>query len=165
MVAVATYPYAVGGVAVPDPYPVVGRGGCVGFPSLGVARGIGRVYSSHMGTNTETNKTNRDLIDQVLDLWSEPYATTLDGAHVLLDTHAYGREGDYLVFRETGVQGCTLVERQGRIPGTSRHTSEYRAIAASEDLAALTVSRRTIDQLLAGRVIRERPADWRDLSA
>ena len=51
MVAVAPYFDAVGWLVVPDPYPVDGRGGCVGFPSLGVARGIGRVYSSHMGTN------------------------------------------------------------------------------------------------------------------
>lgn len=51
MVAVATYPYAVGGVAVPGPYPVDGWGGCLVFVALGVARGIGRVYSSPMGTN------------------------------------------------------------------------------------------------------------------
>jgi hypothetical protein len=121
------------------------------------------VYTNGMGTNTETSKDNRVLIDPVLDLWSAPYAVTLDGARVLLDTHAFGRDGDYLVLRETGVPGVSLVERQEAIPGTFRHTSEYRAIATSEDIAAMAVSRRTLAQLLAGRVIRERPADWRDL--
>ena len=51
MVAVAPYPDAVGWVAVPGPYPVDGWGGCLVFVALGVARGIGRVYSSPMGTN------------------------------------------------------------------------------------------------------------------
>ena len=51
MVAVATYPCAVGGVAVPGSYPVDGWGGCLVFVARGVARGSGRVYSSHMGTN------------------------------------------------------------------------------------------------------------------
>lgn len=51
MVAVAPYFDAVGWVAVPDPYPVDGLGGCMVFVALGVARQLLNVYSSHMGTN------------------------------------------------------------------------------------------------------------------
>ena len=38
VVAVAPYSDAVGGLAVPDPYPVDGRSGCLAFSPIGVAR-------------------------------------------------------------------------------------------------------------------------------
>lgn len=63
MVAVATHPYAVGWVAVPGPYPVDGWGGCLVFAALGVARGIERVYTNGMGTNTETKTPTHLLTD------------------------------------------------------------------------------------------------------
>ena len=51
MVAVAPYFDAVGGLAVPDPYPVDGWCGCLVFSSIGVARRLSSAYTNDMGTN------------------------------------------------------------------------------------------------------------------
>jgi hypothetical protein len=74
VVAVAPYPDAVGWLAVPGAYPVDGWGGCLVFVALGVARGIGRVYSSRMGTNntfaTGQTVTGRAWLATTTTLWS-----------------------------------------------------------------------------------------------
>lgn len=51
MVAVAPHSDALGWLAVPDPYPVDGWGGCLVFVALGVARQLLTVYTNNMGTN------------------------------------------------------------------------------------------------------------------
>ena len=86
MVAVAPHPDAVGWVAVPDPYPVDGWGGCLVFVALGVARGIGRVYSMRMGTNeTQPPTPALDKQSQAINEGSETIGDFLEW----LKSHGY----------------------------------------------------------------------------